>query len=123
MQKRLHDWLIGTWYGDSGRGRWLLPLAWLFAGAAALRRSLYERGILARYRSPRLVVIVGNLTVGGAGKTPFVIWLAGELERIGYERALRHACRRYAGNAASVWKIIAHCVCERILYVRTNVRI
>ena len=38
-------------------------------------------GILARYRSPRPVVVVGNLTVGGSGKTPFVIWLAGELSR------------------------------------------
>lgn len=79
MANRLHDWVVGTWYGKSGRGRWLLPLAWLFAGLARLRRALYERGWLARYRSPRLVVVVGNLTVGGAGKTPFVIWLAGAL--------------------------------------------
>ncbi|HTL50640.1 MAG TPA: tetraacyldisaccharide 4'-kinase [Steroidobacteraceae bacterium] len=95
MVKRLHDWLIGTWYGGSGRGRWLLPFAWLFAGASALRRWLYERGILARYRSPRLVVIVGNLTVGGAGKTPFVIWLAGELERMGLRAGV--AMRGYKG--------------------------
>lgn len=95
MLKRLHDWLMGTWYGDSGRGRWLLPLAWLFAGVSALRRSLYERGILARYRSPKLVVIVGNLTVGGAGKTPFVIWLAGELERMGLRTGV--AMRGYKG--------------------------
>ncbi len=81
MGKRLHDWFIATWYGGTGRGRWLLPLAWLFAGLARLRRSLYERGVLARYRSPRPVVVVGNLTVGGSGKTPFVIWLAGELSR------------------------------------------
>jgi tetraacyldisaccharide 4'-kinase len=96
MGKRLHDWLIGTWYGGTRRGRWLLPLAWLFAGVAALRRWLYERGILARYRSPRLVVIVGNLTVGGAGKTPFVIWLAGELERMGLRPGV--AMRGYKGT-------------------------
>jgi tetraacyldisaccharide 4'-kinase len=83
MRKRLHDWFVTTWYGGNGRGRWLLPLAWLFAGLAAVRRSLYARGLLARYRSRRLVVIVGNLTVGGAGKTPFVIWLTGELARRG----------------------------------------
>lgn len=100
MGRRLHDWFIATWYGGSGRGRWLLPLAWLFAGLARLRRSLYERGILARYRSPRPVVVVGNLTVGGSGKTPFVIWLAGELARRNFRVGV--AMRGYRGgeNAA-----------------------
>jgi tetraacyldisaccharide 4'-kinase len=83
MGKRLHDWLVTTWYGNTKRGLWLLPLAGLFAALASARRALYRAGILARYRSPRLVVIVGNLTVGGAGKTPFVTWLAGELKRRG----------------------------------------
>ncbi|HEU4517500.1 MAG TPA: tetraacyldisaccharide 4'-kinase, partial [Steroidobacteraceae bacterium] len=45
--------------------------------------ALYERGALRRFRSRRAVVIVGNVTVGGAGKTPFVIWLGGELARKG----------------------------------------
>ena len=81
MGRRLHDWLLATWYGGTGLGRWLLPLAWLFGGLARLRRTLYARGILGRYRSRRPVVIVGNLTVGGSGKTPFVVWLAGELAR------------------------------------------
>jgi tetraacyldisaccharide 4'-kinase len=83
MANRLHDWVVGTWYGTSGRGRWLLPLAWLYAGLSRLRRALHERGWLARYHSPRLVVIVGNVTVGGAGKTPFVIWLGAALARRG----------------------------------------
>ena len=83
MGRRLHDWFLDTWYGGSGRGRWLAPLSWMFAGLARLRRSLFERGILRRYRSRRAVVVVGNLTVGGAGKTPFVIWLGGELARRG----------------------------------------
>lgn len=83
MANRLHDWVVETWYGTSGRGRWLLPLAWLFAGASRLRRGLYARGWLPSYRSPRLVVVVGNLTAGGAGKTPFVIWLGDALARRG----------------------------------------
>lgn len=83
MVRRLHDWMLDTWYGGGDRGRWLAPLAWLFAATALLRRSLYERGVLRRYRSRRTVVVVGNVTVGGAGKTPFVIWLGGELARRG----------------------------------------
>lgn len=95
MGNRLHDWVVTTWYGGTGRGRWLLPFAWLFAGLSSLRRMLYERGLLSRYRSRRLVVIVGNLTAGGTGKTPFVIWLAGELARRGLEAGV--ALRGYKG--------------------------
>ncbi len=43
MGKRLHDWLVTTWYGDTRRGRWLLPLAWLFARRVALRRAALSR--------------------------------------------------------------------------------
>ncbi len=95
MGRRLHDWLVSTWYGGTHRGSWLLPAAWLFAAVAGIRRALFERGWFGRYRSRRLVVIVGNLTVGGAGKTPFVIWLAGELERRGV--AVGIAMRGYKG--------------------------
>ncbi len=100
MGKRLHDWFIATWYGNTGRGRWLLPLAWLFAGLARLRRSLYQSGVLSRYRSPRPVVVVGNLTVGGSGKTPFVIWLAGELSRRSLRVGVAMRGYRSAGGTA-----------------------
>ncbi len=95
MGSRLHDWFVTTWYGRTRRGAWLLPLAALFAAAAAVRRWLYRRGIFTSYRSPRLVVVVGNITVGGAGKTPFVMWLAGELSRRGLRVGV--ALRGYRG--------------------------
>ena len=95
MGSRLHDWFVTTWYGHTRRGAWLLPLAALFAAASALRRWLYRLGILGSYRSPRLVVVVGNLTVGGAGKTPLVMWLAAELARRGLRVGI--AMRGYLG--------------------------
>lgn len=73
-----------TWYGSSRRGLWLLPLSWLFGLVTALRRRLYRAGILRAYRSPRPVVVVGNLTVGGTGKTPLVVWLAQQLTARGW---------------------------------------
>ena len=103
MGKRLHDWVVTTWYGGTRRGRWLLPLAWLFAGVSGLRRALYERGLLGRYRSSRLVVIVGNLTAGGTGKTPFVIWLAGELAGRGLRVGV--AMRGYKGAKGSARRL------------------
>ena len=63
----------------------LLPLSWLFGGLVALRRRLYERGVLSSVRINRPVVVVGNITVGGTGKTPISIWLAWKLK----ERGLR----------------------------------
>ena len=95
MGRRLHDWLVSIWYGDTRRGWWLQPAAWLFATLAGIRRTLYARGWFGSYRSRRLVVIVGNLTVGGTGKSPFVIWLAGELARRGVNVGI--AMRGYKG--------------------------
>lgn len=57
----------------------LIPAALLFGGAAAVRASLYGRGLLKRDRLPIPVISVGNLTVGGTGKTPFVRTLARRL--------------------------------------------
>jgi tetraacyldisaccharide 4'-kinase len=54
------------------------PLTALYGAATALRNTLYDRGVLRSRRLERPVVSVGNLSVGGSGKTPFVIAL-GEL--------------------------------------------
>src|SRR3979411_61827 len=54
------------------------PLTGLYFAATALRNTLFDRGILKSQRLHRPVVSVGNLSVGGSGKTPFVIAL-GEL--------------------------------------------
>jgi tetraacyldisaccharide 4'-kinase len=54
------------------------PLTGLYTAATALRNALFDRGVLASRRLEQSVVSVGNLSVGGSGKTPFVIAL-GEL--------------------------------------------
>jgi tetraacyldisaccharide 4'-kinase len=54
------------------------PLSMLFGAAVALRNALYDRGILKTHKLARPVVSIGNISVGGSGKTPFVIAL-GEL--------------------------------------------
>ena len=96
----MHDWLLETWYGGGRRGRWLQPLAWLFGGLAAMRRAAYRRRLLRRYRSPRPVVVVGNLSVGGTGKTPLVLWLAGELTARGLRVGIASRGYRGAGGQA-----------------------
>jgi tetraacyldisaccharide 4'-kinase len=79
------DRLVDAWYAP--RTTWLaavlLPLSWLFGSIAFLRRTLYRQGILASERIGCPVIVVGNLNVGGAGKTPLVVALAQALSERG----------------------------------------
>ena len=62
----------------------LLPLSWLFRAGVALRRTCYQRGWLRIERLPIPVIVVGNISVGGTGKTPLVLWLVARLREAGY---------------------------------------
>ena len=67
-----------VWYSNSVLSVLLLPLSWLFLGIVALRRAYYRVVHRGRSTSSAFVIVVGNITVGGTGKTPFLIWLAGQ---------------------------------------------
>jgi len=71
--------------GFSGKLLWvaLLPLSKLYAAAVQTRNYLFAQGVLRSVRLARPVVSVGNLTVGGTGKTPTCLWLARELSMRG----------------------------------------
>lgn len=71
--------LQGHWYRVTPLHLLLLPLSLLFRALAGLRRLLFKYGMLPRVKLPVPVVIVGNISVGGTGKTPLTLWLAEEL--------------------------------------------
>lgn len=61
----------------------LAPFSLLFWLISQIRRALYQAKILKSYRSPVPVLIVGNISVGGNGKTPVVVWLVEQLQQRG----------------------------------------
>jgi tetraacyldisaccharide 4'-kinase len=68
----------------------LRPLAAAFGALTRARRSAYARGVLRSERANIPVISVGNLTVGGTGKTPFTRWLAERLIELGQKPAILH---------------------------------
>ena len=72
------------WYGKSTLALLLAPLSWLFRLALLMRRFAFRIGLLRSFRVSKPVIVVGNITVGGTGKTPLVLWLAKALQDAGH---------------------------------------
>ena len=74
----------------------LTPLSWLFALLTSIRRFAYQEGFFKSYALPVPVIVVGNINVGGSGKTPVVMWLVAQLTKNGYSPAV--ISRGYGGS-------------------------
>src|SRR5882724_4887365 len=89
------NWLQQRWYSSKPPPFWLRPFAALFARFAARRRRRQMRKAQKK-RPPLPVIVVGNISVGGTGKTPFVIWLVERLREWGYRPGV--ISRGYGGH-------------------------
>ena len=95
----LDSQLQSIWYGNSRIAWLLLPLSWLFGAIVATRRWLYRTGLLHTVKVSKPIIVVGNITVGGTGKTPLVIWLAQALSTQGFKVAV--IARGYGGKSTN----------------------
>lgn len=95
----MYNWLHRIWYEGSGYYRLLLPLTGLYWLTVTLRRALYNAGILGSHSAVAPVIIVGNITAGGTGKTPVTIWLAHALKTKGFSPGI--VSRGYGGSRSS----------------------
>ena len=83
----------------------LAPLALVFGAASALRRRAYRVGILRRYSLGVPIVVVGNINVGGSGKTPLALYIARELASRGWRPGL--VSRGYGGSDGAPRRVLS----------------
>lgn len=85
------------WYEKSALATLLQPAACVFRALVELRRAAFRRGLFAQERIAVPVVVIGNISVGGTGKTPLVAWLAGEMSNADLKPGI--VSRGYGGQA------------------------
>jgi tetraacyldisaccharide 4'-kinase len=98
-------WLERAWYGREPLAVLLIPLSWLFGAIVALRRLAYRLGVFRSHRIGRPVIVVGNLTVGGSGKTPLTVHLVRRLQAHGLRVGV--VSRGYGGTAEAPLRVDA----------------
>ncbi|WP_115718896.1 tetraacyldisaccharide 4'-kinase [Gallaecimonas mangrovi] len=104
---------MNFWYRPAGWQAFaLLPLTGLFWLVSSLRRQLFRLGIKKVYRAPVPVIVVGNLSVGGNGKTPVVLALAESLKAAGLKPAL--LARGYGAKGPFPALVTADAKAERV---------
>jgi tetraacyldisaccharide 4'-kinase len=94
----------------------LWPLSLVYGVAAQLRASVYKRGWFKQKRLKGIVVSVGNLTVGGTGKTPMVIWLAEKFLAEGKRVAILSRGYRGCGGTSDEIELMKHRLQGRALF-------
>ncbi len=104
QRMRLEAALQRLWYGPAWRSVPLWPLEALYRVVGAVRRMAYSSGAWRARRASRSVIVVGNLTVGGTGKTPVAAWLAQELGRAGHTVGV--VLRGYGGTHRGAPRVV-----------------
>ncbi|MDW6003690.1 tetraacyldisaccharide 4'-kinase [Vibrio mangrovi] len=117
------------WFTNHLIGKFLAPVLWplsrLYRVVSESRKKAYQQGRKATYRAPVPVIVVGNITAGGNGKTPIVVWLVEALQQMGMTPGV--ISRGYGGKAPQYPLLlkqdtpVEHCGDEpKLIYQRTG---
>lgn len=97
MKQSFSRWLEDAWYKEMYISSALMPLSMLYDDVIRFRRFLYKKGFYKKTKLPAPIIIVGNITVGGTGKTPLTLWLIKVLKEEGFKPGI--ISRGYGGKA------------------------
>lgn len=103
---RLQEIIVAQWYDPKPWGWLLWPFTQMFQAVVKLRKYCYDKHIFKSFRASVPVIVVGNLTVGGTGKTPLVIYLAELLQQQGFRPGV--ALRGYRSHAVGAIRVQAN---------------
>ncbi len=96
---RIESLLHNIWQQRNGVSQALRPLSWLYCSIVFVRRWCYRMHLLRSTQLKVPVIVVGNISVGGTGKTPLVVSVVESLKRAGYHPGV--ISRGYRGKARS----------------------
>jgi tetraacyldisaccharide 4'-kinase len=112
QRSTVEEFLMRTWARRGLAARLLWPLSCVFGALSALRRLLYRLGVSKAQRLPVPVVVVGNIFVGGTGKTPLTIWLVQTLRQAGFHPAV--ISRGYGGSKQLAQAVTAQSLAQDV---------
>lgn len=96
--------IVDAWQKEAWWLWLLLPVSGLYGAITGIRRKLYLKGVLSSYQAPVPVMVVGNITVGGSGKTPLIIELVTYLQHQGIKVGV--ISRGYGGNESLMPQLV-----------------
>ena len=96
-------YLIDAWYNKSFWLYILAPFTFLFSSLVKARRNSYVKNPKKVWSSPKPIIVVGNISMGGTGKTPLVKFIASELVKRGFKPGL--VSRGYGGKYSGTLEV------------------
>jgi tetraacyldisaccharide 4'-kinase len=112
MKQQIALWFLSQWQTISFWQILLRPLSWLFFAVVKLRQYAYAVGVFKSTQLNVPVIVVGNISVGGTGKTPLVIHLVQALQAQGYHPAV--ISRGYGANVKCWQEVRPHSTAEEV---------
>jgi len=97
------SFVVDSWYKKSLWLYLLYPISLIFSYATSRRYRKFTKNKQIAYKSQVPIIVVGNLTIGGTGKTPLVKYIANELSKLGYKPGL--VSRGYGGKFKETLKV------------------
>jgi tetraacyldisaccharide 4'-kinase len=97
-------WIEPHWQSFTPITAVLCPLSLLFGSAAGARRAAFRAGLIPSVKLPVPVIVAGNITAGGTGKTPLALWLAATLRARGRTPGI--VCRGYGGRSSTPQRVL-----------------